>query len=203
MIRRFVAAMAIASAALLTQAPDARAGGIYSTQAFADLGTPLANGSPTGDIFTASTLAIGDLVSTGSNTNAFAGMPTQFLGTASFSTSTGSNATLSFGNSVFGTFTSTSLEISSESSTTISFYVLGSYTPGTYPVSNGLTGTQPASFTISFTQNTPGGAISDSGTFSVPPAAIPEPSTVVLGLTSVVGCGLIFGVRRGSKKGTA
>jgi hypothetical protein len=85
-----------------------------------------------------------------------------------------------------------------------SMYILGTYTGGTFdPGTSGA-----ASFTISWTQTPAGsGGISDSATLSIPPAPppgrIPEPATLVMGLTSVVG-GIFFHLRRRrSRKATA
>lgn len=192
MMRRLAAVVAIAAAAFFGRAPDARAGGIvYSTLGFSDNGVPSAD---TGDITTATTLTIGSLHSTPTGTNGFSGFVPEDFGQKSFSTTTGPNASLTFGDGpsgLFGTFTSTDLSIASKTATSITFYVLGNYVPGTYAPN--LSGA--ASMTISFTQ-TDGGAISDSSTFSVPPAPTPEPAGLVMGLTSIALSGLILLRRR-------
>jgi hypothetical protein len=160
----------LASAVLGATALSANAA-VMATQGFADIGTPSVVG---GDINTATSFSIGDLVSTSANSGALAGMTTQILGTVTFDTTSGSS--LTFGNGVFGTFTSTSISEISNVAGAVAFYVLGNWTPGSFA---GGTGSDPASFRISFTQ-TPefSGTISDSGTFAVPPSGvIPELST--------------------------
>jgi len=169
--------------------------GPVGTLGFSDTGTPQAGGSPTGDINTATSFTIGDLFSSTAGTGIFAGLGHQDFGAVTFST--GTSTSLSFSNSVFGTFSSTSITEAVNTPGVVAFYILGDYTAGT--VDPG-TGTNPASFTLSFTQ-TPAftGSISDSGTFSVPPASppgVPEPATLVMGLTSALGGGLFYLLRR-------
>ncbi len=171
-------------AALMLAAGVANADSTGS-QGFADLGTPAAVG---GNINTATQFTVGSLITNSSSTGVFAGIPTQSFGSVSFDTTVGSS--LSFGNSTFGNFASTSITEISNSAGQVSFYVLGNFTGGSY------TGTlspnpAPASFTVSFTQTPAGtGAISDSSTLSIPPvpSGVPEPSSIVLvglGLASV------------------
>ncbi len=167
------------------------------TQGFADIGTPLAGGSATGDINTATSFTIGNLVSTTSDTGVFSGMSSQVIGAVSFDTTSGTS--LSFTNSAFGTFTSTSIDEYTNKAGTVAFYVLGTWTPGTYNNNNTTytSGPYDASFTISFTQTPPGSgnSISDSATFSVPPTgmpSVPEPASIVMGLTGLVIGGLAY-----------
>jgi len=181
----------------------ARAGPV-GTLGFTDIGTPPADGSPTGDINTATSFTIGDLFSTTARSGIFVGLPHQDFGSVTFSTST--PVSFSFSNSVFGSFTSTSITEAVNSPGVVGFYILGSYDPGT--VDSGDSGKSfNASFTLSFTQ-TPAftGGLSDSGTFSIdvaPPPGVPEPATLVMGLTSVVGGGLLFHLlRRRARKAT-
>ncbi len=197
MHRRIFLAMA-ASALIVCPTGNLFAGSSpVGTQAFADIGTPQAGGSATGDINTATSFMIGDLLSTTSNTGVFAGMSKQDFGAVSFNTT--SQTSLSFGDSVFGTFTSTNIDEYTNRAGTVAFYVLGTWTPGSYNNNNTTytSGPYDASFTISFTQ-TPagaGGAISDSATFSVPPSGIPgvpEPASIVMGLTGLVIGGLAY-----------
>jgi hypothetical protein len=81
----------------------------------------------------------------------------------------------------------------------VGFNIVGSCDPGTIDLGDSGKSFN-VSFTLSFTQ-TPvdTGSISDSSTFSVnadSPPGVPEPATLVLGLTSVVGGGLLFRLRR-------
>jgi hypothetical protein len=164
------------------------------TQGFADIGTPTAGGSPTGDIDTATSFTLGSLVTTSADTGFLTGMPTQSFGSVSFSLS--SPTSLSFSSTAFGTFTSTSITEASNVAGAVAIYTLGNWTPGTFGGQTG--GPFATSFTISFTQSPAHiGSISDSATFSVPPAnvpgvavaAVPEPASIVMGLTSLVICG--------------
>jgi hypothetical protein len=162
-----------------------QAGTVSGSQSFADAGTATAD---TGNINTATSFTIGDMVSTGSQEGAFIAYPplTSF-GSISFSLS--NPVSFSFGNGSFGSFTSTSISEALSTPGSVEFYILGNYTPGSFV---GIGPAQPASFTLGFEQ-TPAstGSISDSGTFATPPApppGIPEPASVVLvgiGLTSV------------------
>src|SRR5262245_59831879 len=129
MMRRLAAIVVIASFAFLIHGTAARAG--TATLGFADIGAPAAEGSAIGDIFTASTLTIGDLISTPTGTDALAGISSEDFGSVSFSTSPGANTSLTFSSSAFGTFTSTNLEVESVSATSITFYILGNFNGGT------------------------------------------------------------------------
>ncbi len=167
---------ALALAAVLAGSASASAqAAVVATQAFVDFGTPTANG---GNINTATMFSIGDLVSNNNNSGALAGFPNTIFGKVSFTTTDGTS--LSFGNAGFGMFDSTSIMETSNVRGSVSFYVLGDWTPGTYGGAG--SGPYPASFTLGFSQS--GNTISDSGTFSAPPAAgVPEaPTWAMLGL---------------------
>jgi hypothetical protein len=77
------------------------------TQGFADIGRPTANGSPTGDIDTATTFMLGTVASTASQSGIFDGMPTEIIGPIPFDISVPTGFT--FTNPVFGTLTSISI----------------------------------------------------------------------------------------------
>lgn len=190
MISRIVRTLCIALALSVSLFGSSAAwAGPIGTQGLADIGTPAAGGSPTGNINTATSFTIGELISTGANTGVFNGMPTQVFGSDTFTL--GANGSFSITSAVFGTFTSTSIVEASNVPGVVGIYVLGEYTPGSYVTGFG-SGPFLASVTLSFTQ-TPagaGGSISDSGTFSVPaappPSAAPEPASfVLLGLGAV------------------
>jgi hypothetical protein len=187
--------MVLALASLLVGSSTATAGPL-GTQGLADTGAPTTN---TGDILTSTTFNIGDLKTTVSQTGYFVGMTAQVFGAVTFHSTKGSS--FSFGDTDFGTFTSTSISETTSvgvSGSTASFFILGNWTAGTF---GGAKGTFPASVTLSFTQ-TPAhsGAISDSGTFSVPPTAhihAPEPSSaVLLGLSSITVVGWLYRRRK-------
>jgi hypothetical protein len=201
MLRRFVAGMAVAVAAILTQATSVQAGSV-GTQGFADMGSPTVGG---GDIFTATTFTIGDLVTTTAQTGAFDGLSRQDFGPVTFTTDStlGVDTSFAFGNSTFGYFSSEAIVPAGTGTGSVSFFIVGNWTPGSYSGYKGLSGSYVTSFAISFNQPSGGGAISDSATISVTAAsvttaAVPEPSSIVLGLTGIVVCGLGFGLRRRS-----
>lgn len=150
------------------------------SQAFADLGTPVVD---TGNINTAATFTVGNLVSTSANNGYFTGLPTQIFGPLAFSPAVGSS--LSFGNATFGSFLSTSISPQTNAPGERSFLVLGNYTAGTFNPALSPN-PAPASFTISFTQTPPGtGVISNSSTLAIPP--VPEPSTLMLACVGIAG----------------
>ena len=178
------AAFAVALLALSSGVIQANA--INGTQGFADLGSPSAN---TGDVNTATVFTIGELVTSASQSGAFVGLLPQDFGAVTFDTSVPTS--LSFGNAIFGTFTSTSITKISNAAGTPSFFILGTYVSGTY--APGATA-DSSSFTIGFTQ-TPAhtGSISDSASFADPPAppGVPEPATLCLFGSALIGLGFI------------
>jgi len=195
--------VAVAATLLLLAGGQSQAA-FVGTQGFGDQGTPLANGSASGNINTATTLTIGDLNTTTASTGVFTGVGKNIdFGTVTFSTATGGNATLSFtdGTGKFGSFTSTTFATISNVPGTVSFYVLGLFTPGTFAGYGGVTTPQLASLTISFNQTPAGsGGISDSVTLSVPPAGnptVPEPASIAM---VVLGLGGVFAARRYSRR---
>ena len=199
-MRRLAAVLAMASAAILLHGSNAQAG-TFSTAGFADLGTPTAN---TGNILTATSFTLGNLVTNSSTTGAFTPLSAgESFGSVTFSVTPAyptMNTSLSFGDSQFGTFQSGTIQELVSTSTSITYYVVGTYTPGS--LITGITMAVPASLTISFTQ-TGGGAISDSATISVPPAlAVPEPAGLAMGLTGIALCGLVH-FRRRRRRGAA
>jgi hypothetical protein len=188
MMKRFlVPALLVACAA-----GTAKAGSVTGSLAFLDMGTTTVN---SGDINTATSFTLGNLVSTQNNESGiFAdAMPSQGFGAASFNLSAPTSFSIS--SPAFGTFTSSSLSETFNSPGIVEINILGSYTGGTIDPGSG---TNPASFTVVFIQ-TPAhtGPIVGSGIFAVSPAqaAVPEPATWVMGLTSVVG-GIFFHLRR-------
>ncbi len=162
--------------------------GVVATQAFVDFGVPSAN---TGNINTATSFTIGDLVSNIAHTGFLIGMPSQDFGSVTFSLS--QPLSLDFGDAVFGSFASTSITETVNHAGTIFIVVDGNWMPGTY---GGVAdGSYLSSFSIAFTQTPPyNGVISNSATFSVPPATVPEPSTLVMMLAGFAVIGL-FGRR--------
>src|SRR5215467_3491900 len=139
---------------------------LLGTQAFVEFGTPTAGGVPMGNINTATSFMIGNLVSTANNSGVFAGMPSQFFGPVSFSLT--SPTSFIFGNSLFGTFRSTSISVAKNVPGFLNLDIFGHWTPGTF---GGLTGHGPfvAEVGLSFVQipTGTGGVISDNSVLSV------------------------------------
>jgi len=198
-MRKFTLTLAIAALAVFSAGATT-----LGSQAFSDIGSPTV--SPGSSINTATTFNIGEYFSTASDTGFLAGMPHVDLGVVSFDINNPTSFNLS--NSVFGTFNSTSITEPSNLAGSVTIYILGLYSSGSYCVSCGSPAVpivnDLASFTLTFNQNPVNtGAISDSGTFSDPPApppsGTPEPATMGLFGSAFVGLGLI-GRRRFSKR---
>jgi hypothetical protein len=194
MKRFFVLALLIAFAAGTAKA------GSTSSLAFVDMGTTSVN---TGDINTATTFTFGNLMTTSNASGIFAGppaLPDQHFGAPSFSLAVATNTSFSISSTAFGSFRSTSI---SETMNTPGFVVVdivGNYTGGQF---DPTIGTSPASLILTFSQDPAHtGVISSSGIFSASPQtpgdppSVPEPSTVVMGLTSIVAGGLFYLRRR-------
>jgi hypothetical protein len=175
---------------------------------FNDQGQPLANGSATGNIDTATTLTIGDLNTTNATTGLFVGVGKNIdLGAVTFNVANGNNTSFSFTDPTgkFGSFTSTTITSIISGNGVESFYILGNFTPGSYTgygqyaTGGSLAGPLSASITVSFTQTPAGGgassSISDSASMSVPPAGltVPEPASFAM---VAIGLGGIFAVGR-------
>ena len=156
------------------------------TQSFADLGIPLADGSPNGNILTADSFTIGDLVTTAAHSGVFMGLPVQSFGSITFDRLVPNS--LVFTDGPFGTFRSTLID-PIEAGSSITFFVVGNWTPGSFE--KGFTGAFPSDLTISFTQ-TPrtDGTLSDSATFSTPAqVSVPAP-TDWLGVNALLAMGV-------------
>jgi len=167
-----------------------------SSQAFASLGSITTN---TGNIETANTFSIGQMGTTPDGTGYFSFSGTaapQFMNNFGDVTFTVNQPTsLSFTNSDFGTFTSTSINEIANSTGTRTFLALGQFTGG---LIGGLTTPSPtdAEFTMGFTQSPAAtGSISFSGTLAI----VPEPSTLVLAACGLVGL-TIASVRRRARR---
>ena len=178
-MKKFAMNLIAVAAIAVCSVSSAFAGGMnVGSQGFADIGAPSVGG---GNIDTATTFTLGNLITTGSQSGDFVGLGTQIFGPVAFDINLANS--LTFGNAVFGTFTSSSFQLSSSGPGFQNIYVLGNYTGGTFAGVAGESGA--ASFTISFTQNpATTGSISDSATFSIPPSGppstVPEPSTLAL-----------------------
>ena len=190
----------------------AKAGPVSGSLAFLDMGKTSVN---TGDINTATTFAFGDLVTSQNSSGIFAGPGTsltdQNFGATSFSAGGALNDSFSISSTGFGTFKSTSISEPVNTPGLVVFSVVGNYTGGAFdPSVKDVSGT----FTFTFTQDPAHtGVISGSGVFGVgespaaggsdpSPLVVPEPAALVMGLTSIVGGGLFYLLRRRSSKAT-
>ena len=172
---------------------------------FALLGCCSLDGSPggQGDLLTAGNVAWGngspDFIITTNDSTTF-GNPNDFFNISPItgdlspdSVNTGGPADVmgaSFGLGGIYSFTSIS-EIRSKDPLTraVSYYFMG-----TFHDSTGNFGDATASLTLQFTQSAPNTSISGSGTFSTPPVPFgnaPEPATMGLFGSALVGLGLI------------
>lgn len=197
----------LALAGLLSQTPDAQAQIVVGSQGFSFTGGVSTNNDPS-NINTASVFTL-DGMSTflGPNNQkddflTYVTTAETFASPLALTTSTPTSFT--FGNATFGTFVASSVTQSVSGSTTESFNMMGTFNPGSDFAAGGFT-PGSAQFVISFTQGAPGDAISASASLYSPSVAavVPEPASVVLGLTSILGCGLASGLRRRSGKATA
>jgi hypothetical protein len=179
--------LSLALVCISAMTPAQAQAGLIGSQSFADIGSPSVN---TGNINTATEFTFGLLITTGSQEGAFVGMANQFLGSYTFNDTVGTS--LTFGNSVFGFFSSTTIDEIVNSPSSVVFSVAGNYTPGTYV---GGSGPDPATMTISFNQSGP--AISDNSTLAVN-TPTPEPSSLILALVAVAGAAVFSLCRRRS-----
>jgi len=146
-----------------------------STLTFSDIGSPAA--SPTGNINTATSFTLGAVINNADGAGSLAGLGFQFFGSVTFSTS--SPTSFHLNNPTFGTFDSTLIQLASQAAGTIQYNIFGTFNSGAFD--GGTTVNQPASYTLTLTQTPAGtGSISDTGIFSIPPVAVPEPGSLAL-----------------------
>jgi hypothetical protein len=187
MRRSLVVALGLALGAILSQATSVRAAS--SLPLTGEVATE--NGS---NLITSTQITADSFQTTGPGTGSYAGIP----GSTDFSAASGdivlnlTNLTLStFTNATYGSFVTTSVTIESQTATNLNVYILGTF------------GGATTSLNLSVVETS--GTVSESMVLSTPPAGasiVPEPASIVLGMTSLVGCGLFFGVRHRSRKGS-
>jgi len=183
----------------------AEAGSLSGSVAFLDMGKTSVN---TGDINTATAFQFGDLVTSQNSSGIFAGPPTsladQNFGATSFSAGWAVNGSFSISSADFATFKSTSISELVNTPGVVVFSIVGSYTGGVFdPSAKDIPGTLAFTLTQDPAHT---GVISGSGVFGVSPnvtgiggSVVPEPSTLMMGLSSIVGGGLFYLRRRLSK----
>lgn len=177
--------MAAATAVHATTIPETSVG-------FVTFAPSMADGSTSGNINSATSFTLGDWSSTFAS-GVLTGMPSQSFGSVSFNTTIPTS--LTFGNAVFGTFTSNSITVEPSFQGFLNLVVLGLWTPGTQ---GGLTvGPFEAQLDISFVQ-TPinSGFIFATGIFATSGSVIPEPPSIVLGLTGLAAGVVVYQLRR-------
>jgi hypothetical protein len=194
--RGFVYAVAVA--ALLFGARPAWAELISpaGAQGLGDIG--IVATAPTNDINSATSFTFGNLITTAMSEGFFVGLPTQLLGSDTFTVS--DPLSLQFGNAVFGSFASTKItELSNDANVgSRSFQFEGLYTKGTFGqafVPNPAT----ALFTLSLNQTAGSGtAISVNATLEFAAVPVPEPTTLALLAVAAGTAGAVRARRRGA-----
>jgi hypothetical protein len=183
--RVFFASLALALTAILSQATTAQAGG---SLAVVNFGTTL---SPSeSDLSDATSITASTTFASSTGLGEYSGIT---AGTAGSAFSLNLTDLSSFTYTIGGlSFTPSALSsedmIVSRTANAISVYLRGDF------------GGSDSS--IQFTANYNGGSASSSFTIQTPavPPPVPEPTSVVMGLTSVLGCGLMYVLRRRSAR---
>lgn len=159
------------------------------SQGFASPNLVLSDASPTGNINTSTMFDLQDWSSTHNSIGIFAGMPVQDFGNVMLNDAVGTG--LKFGDTLFGTFSSTTITATSTGPGFLDVLATGMFAPGTIsPGSPAAT----AEVRIALTQTPPAtGEISASGTMSLmPTTVVPEPPTFLLMLGGFALIGLIL-----------
>ncbi len=175
------------------------AGMSWTSNVHAQVGTQLFNDAApiqTGDIGSATSFMIGDLQSDQAVAKGiFMGMAMVDFGQVSFSAANPTSFNVSDVSSgdIFGTFNSSSITEITQTSSLVVFDIQGLWTPSSQDsLFSGYPGPYQSTFDVTFTADS-SGTISDTAFFSVP-----EPTSVVMGLTSLIAGGLVYLVRRGA-----
>jgi hypothetical protein len=199
---RFLKTLALSGVLLGATALSAQAA-VVGTLSFGTSGNSVVGDNiATGTVFTIEDLTAQPSVAGDNGTGVFANFVGSDIGPVTFNTAAGHGGSFSISNSVFGDFTSTSIiaDVSKIGPHTYvdSIYILGTWTAGS---GVSVTGPDAASLSFSLTQ-TNVGAISNSASFSVPPAeGAPEPSTWAMMALGFAGLG--FAGYRTKRNGAA
>jgi hypothetical protein len=192
----FFAGLAIALTAFLSQATNARAGQINGSVALNGGGVAVDNL----DLTAATSVTASSTVVLTTGLGDYSALPMLTpLGAFSLDLNNLSafSITLASGASTYGTFGSVNLtDVVTRTSTFLDIYLKGVFTPG-----NGIPGTtsNDSSLVIQVSTN---GSPGLTAILSSPPAAlpgVPEPASLIMGLTSLAVGGLVYGLRRRSR----
>jgi len=186
----------VAAVAILVVSRPAGAELITGAQGFGDVG--IVATAPTNSINTATSFTFGNLITTSVSSGFFTGLPTQLLGTETFTVS--DPLSLQFGNAQFGSFASTKItQLSNDPiAGSRSFVFEGLYTKGTFGEAF-IPNPAAATYTVSFNQTAGAGtAISMNATLEFSAQPVPEPTT--LALLGLAACTAVF-VRRRPRRG--
>ncbi|HKD90957.1 MAG TPA: PEP-CTERM sorting domain-containing protein [Terriglobales bacterium] len=149
---------------------------------------PTAGGSTTGNINTNLMFAVGNLALGPSGSGVFAGMSQQTFGMVSFDITNGTS--LDFSNATFGSFASSMITVVVNSSGFLNLRITGVWNPGSnFP---GLPPGVLSNFNLTFTQTSPTSEIGAGGSFSSTNTVIPEPASMALFGTGLVGLGAVI-----------
>jgi len=177
--RRGIACAVAAAACLLGVSPaSAELMSPAGSQGFGDIGVVVT--APTNDINTATSFTFGNLITTAMSTGYFVGLPTQLLGSDTYTVS--DPLSLQFGNAVFGSFASTKITPLDNDAVvgSRSWVFEGLYTKGSF--GEPFTPNPAAAvFTLSLNQTAGAGtAISVNATLEFAAQPVPEPTTLAL-----------------------
>jgi hypothetical protein len=159
---------------------------------FTNFGLTTAN---TGNIDTSTTFTMSNWLAILDGNGVFTDMPVQTIGFVSFDSTIPTG--LNFGNSVFGNFASASIVRNPSGSGFANFTITGLWTPGTF--GNVTGGPLPATLELGFTQVSPTAVITSSASlavFSTEETEVPEPPSLILGLTGLIAGVVIHRFRR-------
>ena len=167
---------------------------VTSSQGFSAPNLVLADAIPTGNINTSSIFELQDWSTTHNSFGIFAGLPLQDFGNVFVHVT--SPTGLHFGDAQFGDFTSLTITTSSTGPGFLDILAVGKFDPGTDVKTTG--NDVAAEIRIALTQTPPAsGEISASGTMSITPAPVAEPTTLLLFGSGILGIFAAIKVHKG------